>query len=71
MSPLDFPLQGVELPSTLPDYVEPGVTKITTLGNGLRIASGTSPVFMLVSFSFLFSCRSVFLVVVFSLLFIS
>ncbi|XP_034930408.1 mitochondrial-processing peptidase subunit alpha isoform X2 [Populus alba] len=43
LSPLDFPLQGVELPSTLPDYVEPGVTKITTLGNGLRIASETSP----------------------------
>ncbi|KAJ6356131.1 hypothetical protein OIU78_004274, partial [Salix suchowensis] len=41
--PLDFPLLGVELPSTLPDYVEPGVTKITTLGNGLRIASETSP----------------------------
>ena len=50
MPPLDFPLLGVELPSTLPDYVEPGVTKITMLGNGLRIASETSPVSVLVSF---------------------
>lgn len=43
LPPLDFPLPGVELPPTLPDYVEPGKTKITTLPNGLKIASETSP----------------------------
>ncbi|KAK8591073.1 hypothetical protein V6N13_031140 [Hibiscus sabdariffa] len=40
--PLDFPLPGVALPSSLPDFVEPGKTKITTLPNGLKIASETS-----------------------------
>ncbi|KAK6941434.1 Peptidase M16, C-terminal, partial [Dillenia turbinata] len=40
--PLDFPLPGVSLPPSLPDKVEPGKTKITTLSNGLRIASETS-----------------------------
>ncbi|XP_065849378.1 mitochondrial-processing peptidase subunit alpha-like [Euphorbia lathyris] len=40
---LDFPLAGVELPPALPDYVEPGKTKITKLPNGLIIASETSP----------------------------
>ncbi|XP_050218514.1 mitochondrial-processing peptidase subunit alpha-like [Mercurialis annua] len=40
--PLEFPLPGVELPSTLPDYVAPGETKITTLSNGIKIASETS-----------------------------
>ncbi|KAK8545227.1 hypothetical protein V6N12_026065 [Hibiscus sabdariffa] len=40
--PLDFPLPGVSLPSSLPDHVEPGKTKITTLKNGLKIASQTS-----------------------------
>ncbi|KAH1033365.1 hypothetical protein J1N35_045539 [Gossypium stocksii] len=39
---LDFPLPGVALPSSLPDYVEPGKTKITTLPNGLKVASETS-----------------------------
>ncbi|XWS72120.1 hypothetical protein CRYUN_Cryun02cG0013100 [Craigia yunnanensis] len=39
---LDFPLPGVALPPSLPDYVEPGKTKITTLPNGLKIASETS-----------------------------
>ncbi|KAI3443691.1 hypothetical protein Pfo_000356 [Paulownia fortunei] len=42
LSPLDFPLKDVILPEPLPDYVEPGKTKITTLPNGLRIASETS-----------------------------
>ncbi|KAE8710421.1 putative mitochondrial-processing peptidase subunit alpha-1 [Hibiscus syriacus] len=32
----------VALPSSLPDFVEPGKTKITTLPNGLKIASETS-----------------------------
>ncbi|KAK6944885.1 Peptidase M16, C-terminal [Dillenia turbinata] len=41
--PLDFPLHGVSLPPSLPDKIEPGKTKITTLPNGLRIASETSP----------------------------
>ncbi|OMO91551.1 hypothetical protein COLO4_18276 [Corchorus olitorius] len=40
--PLDFPLPGVGLPPSLPDYVEPGKTKITTLPNGIKIASETS-----------------------------
>ncbi|PKU83599.1 Mitochondrial-processing peptidase subunit alpha [Dendrobium catenatum] len=41
--PLDFPLPGIRLPPPLPDYVEPGRTKITTLPNGVKIASETSP----------------------------
>ncbi|GAV62161.1 Peptidase_M16 domain-containing protein/Peptidase_M16_C domain-containing protein, partial [Cephalotus follicularis] len=41
--PLDFPLPGVALPPTLPDYVEPSKTKITTLPNGVQIASEKSP----------------------------
>ncbi|KAJ9183874.1 hypothetical protein P3X46_007674 [Hevea brasiliensis] len=43
LPPLDFPLPGVELPPTLPDYVEPGKTKITTLPNGVKVGSETSP----------------------------
>ncbi|CAD5188342.1 unnamed protein product [Musa acuminata subsp. malaccensis] len=43
LPPLDFPLPGVSLPPPLPDFVEPGKTKITTLPNGLKIASETSP----------------------------
>ncbi|KAJ1385990.1 Profilin [Sesbania bispinosa] len=43
LPPLDIPLGGVALPVTLPDYVEPSKTKITTLSNGLKIASETSP----------------------------
>ncbi|KAH6803126.1 Insulinase family protein, partial [Perilla frutescens var. frutescens] len=39
---LDFPLKDVTLPSPLPDYVEPGKIRITTLPNGLKIASETS-----------------------------
>ncbi|XP_058074113.1 mitochondrial-processing peptidase subunit alpha-like [Magnolia sinica] len=39
---LDFPLPDVSLPPPLPDYVEPGKTKITTLANGVKIASETS-----------------------------
>ncbi|KAA8534902.1 hypothetical protein F0562_029882 [Nyssa sinensis] len=42
LPPLDFPLKGVTLPPPLPDYVEPGKTKITTLSNGVKIASETS-----------------------------
>uniref|UniRef100_A0A5B6YHP0 Uncharacterized protein n=1 Tax=Davidia involucrata TaxID=16924 RepID=A0A5B6YHP0_DAVIN len=42
LPPLDFPLKGVTLPPPLPDYVEPGKTKITTLPNGVKIASETS-----------------------------
>lgn len=43
LPPLDTPLGGVSLPPSLPDYVEPSKTKITTLSNGLKIASETSP----------------------------
>lgn len=42
--PLDFPLPGVVLPSPLPDHVAPGKTIITTLPNGAKVASETSPV---------------------------
>ncbi|KAF8388889.1 hypothetical protein HHK36_025570 [Tetracentron sinense] len=42
LPPLEFPLPGVTLPPPLPDYVEPGKTKITTLPNGVKIASETS-----------------------------
>ncbi|XP_057977459.1 mitochondrial-processing peptidase subunit alpha-like [Malania oleifera] len=43
LPPLDFPLAGVNLPPPLPDLVQPGKTKITTLANGVKIASETSP----------------------------
>ncbi|KAL2624754.1 hypothetical protein AAZV13_07G012900 [Glycine max] len=43
LPPLDMPLGGVALPDSLPDYVEQSKTKITTLPNGLKIASETSP----------------------------
>ncbi|CAI9779903.1 unnamed protein product [Fraxinus pennsylvanica] len=42
LPPLDFPLKDVTLPPPLPDFVEPGKTTITTLPNGLKIASETS-----------------------------
>ncbi|XP_072984053.1 mitochondrial-processing peptidase subunit alpha-like [Typha latifolia] len=42
LPPLDFPLPGVTIPPHLPDYVEPSKTKITTLPNGVKIASETS-----------------------------
>ncbi|KAL4292255.1 hypothetical protein AHAS_Ahas18G0009800 [Arachis hypogaea] len=42
LPPLDTPLAGVALPDPLPDRVEPSKTKITTLPNGLKIASETS-----------------------------
>ncbi|KAI3694404.1 hypothetical protein L1987_77369 [Smallanthus sonchifolius] len=42
LPPLDFPLKGIELPSSLPDHVETAKTKITTLPNGVRIASESS-----------------------------
>lgn len=44
LPPLDFPLKDVTLLSPLPDYVEPGKLRVTTLPNGLRIASETSAV---------------------------
>ncbi|KAE8687853.1 Mitochondrial-processing peptidase subunit alpha [Hibiscus syriacus] len=40
--PLDFPLPGVAIPPSLPDYVEPGKIKITTLPNGIKVASEIS-----------------------------
>ncbi|VVA10438.1 PREDICTED: mitochondrial-processing peptidase [Prunus dulcis] len=39
MPPLDFPLSGIKLPPALPDYVQPVEPKITTLPNGVKIAS--------------------------------
>ncbi|XP_059634875.1 mitochondrial-processing peptidase subunit alpha-like [Cornus florida] len=42
LPPLDLPLKDVALPPPLPDHVEPGKTKITTLPNGIKIASETS-----------------------------
>ncbi|KAG5105326.1 hypothetical protein JHK82_042296 [Glycine max] len=41
---LDFRLLGVILPPSLPNFVAPGKTIITTLPNGLKVASETSPV---------------------------
>ncbi|KAB1218485.1 Mitochondrial-processing peptidase subunit alpha [Morella rubra] len=43
LPPLEIPLAGVTLPPPLPDYVEPSKTQITTLPNGVKIASETSP----------------------------
>ncbi|KAF7148060.1 hypothetical protein RHSIM_Rhsim03G0235900 [Rhododendron simsii] len=43
LPPLQVPLQGVTLPPPLPDHVETGKTKITTLPNGVKIASETYP----------------------------
>lgn len=42
LPPLDFPLEGVSVPPPLPDFVEPAKTKITTLPNGVKIASEAS-----------------------------
>ncbi|XP_037406516.1 mitochondrial-processing peptidase subunit alpha-like [Triticum dicoccoides] len=39
---LDVPLPGVTIPPPLPDFVEPAKAKVTTLPNGLKIASETS-----------------------------
>ncbi|XP_003564704.1 mitochondrial-processing peptidase subunit alpha [Brachypodium distachyon] len=43
LPPPDFPLPGVTIPPPLPDHVEPGKTRVTTLPNGVKIASETSP----------------------------
>ncbi|CAO2841824.1 unnamed protein product [Amaranthus hypochondriacus] len=43
LPPLDFPLEGITVPPPLPDFVEPAKTKITTLSNGVKIASEASP----------------------------
>ncbi|KAL6845598.1 hypothetical protein ACP4OV_025093 [Aristida adscensionis] len=42
LPPLDVPLPGITLPPPVPDFVEPAKTKITTLPNGIKIASETS-----------------------------
>ncbi|EEC71449.1 hypothetical protein OsI_03671 [Oryza sativa Indica Group] len=42
LPPLDVPLPGITLPPPLPDFVEPSKTKVTTLPNGIKIASETS-----------------------------
>ncbi|CAG7896593.1 unnamed protein product, partial [Brassica rapa] len=42
LTSLDMPLQGVSLPPPLADRVEPSKLKITTLPNGLKIASEMS-----------------------------
>ncbi|CAL5360444.1 unnamed protein product [Camellia sinensis] len=42
LPPLQVPLQDVTIPPPLPDYVEPGKVKITTLPNGVKIASEPS-----------------------------
>lgn len=39
MPPLDFPLEGVKFPPALPDYVQSEKPNITTLPNGVKIAS--------------------------------
>ncbi|KAI4386987.1 hypothetical protein MLD38_004856 [Melastoma candidum] len=42
LPPLEVPLPGVSLPAAIPDYVEPSKTRITTLANGVKIASEMS-----------------------------
>ncbi|WOL11886.1 mitochondrial-processing peptidase subunit alpha-like [Canna indica] len=37
--PLFHPLPGLKLPTSLPDFLERQTTKVTTLGNGLKVAS--------------------------------
>ncbi|XP_071724748.1 mitochondrial-processing peptidase subunit alpha-like [Rutidosis leptorrhynchoides] len=44
LTPLDFPLPDVAIPPSLPDRVEPSKTQITTLSNGVRIATETSAI---------------------------
>ncbi|XP_050364460.1 mitochondrial-processing peptidase subunit alpha-like isoform X1 [Argentina anserina] len=44
MPPLDIPLEGVKIPPALPDYVQPEKPKITTLPNGVKIASMKSEI---------------------------
>lgn len=61
-APLEYPLSGVDLPPPLPDHVEPGKTKISTLPNGVKIASETSTVCRLSSFSL---CSFVFAISLF------
>ncbi|KAG9157718.1 hypothetical protein Leryth_021226 [Lithospermum erythrorhizon] len=43
LPPLHVPLKDIPIPPPLPDHVEPGKTKITTLPNGLKIVSESSP----------------------------
>ncbi|GAV75924.1 Peptidase_M16 domain-containing protein/Peptidase_M16_C domain-containing protein [Cephalotus follicularis] len=43
LPPLDFPLEGISLPPSLPDYVKPSKIKYTNLTNGVKIASEASP----------------------------
>ncbi|KAL6626901.1 hypothetical protein ACP70R_030627 [Stipagrostis hirtigluma subsp. patula] len=42
LPPPDFTLPGVTIPPPLPDHVEPAKTRITTLPNGVKIASEAS-----------------------------
>ncbi|KAK6911982.1 Peptidase M16, N-terminal [Dillenia turbinata] len=49
LPPLEFPLPNVSLPPSLPDYVEPSKTRVTTLSNGLRMASTSSSLICLVT----------------------
>lgn len=42
LPPLSIPLDGVSLPPPLADHVEPSKLKITTLPNGVKVASETS-----------------------------
>lgn len=55
LPPLDFPLEGVSVLPSLPDYVEPAKTKITSLPNGVKIASEASSVSLNVC-----SCSDIF-----------
>lgn len=61
--PLDTPLKGVTIPPPLPDYVEHGLTKITTLKNGVKIASETSAVCLIIIFFFLILKKIIILLV--------
>lgn len=62
LPPPDFPLPGVTIPPPLADHVEPGKTSITTLSNGVKIVSETSPVCLLTFYNLVIPCM--FLMVV-------
>ncbi|KAJ0101883.1 hypothetical protein Patl1_03752 [Pistacia atlantica] len=63
-------LEGVSFPPVLPDYVEPGKVKVTTLNNGIRIASATSAVCVSYSNALFYSNPNCHLEAIYSLVFI-
>lgn len=56
LPPPDFTLPGVTIPPPLPDHVEAGKTRITTLPSGVKIASETSAVCAPYFYNLVVSC---------------